>query len=1459
MGLLMKQFSFRQLALVSTLGLVFGLLAPSVAIAQESTKEAAPEIHIGDPLFAACVSAEAGADLSALVLTEIKELSCEAPGKDPHEIVDVTGLEYLTGLRKLALGNVTFPRQVSQDKNSEPESVSLPSWDNLTHLSIVGAATLPHSLDFSELVELRLLDGTFTTLPSFKKLPKLEVIDLTGSNIEADALKDLADDVRVIGALDSEKPDKIESRESAQKPQSRAGATVHFAASPPADDDIMPDGPLKACATRNWDPITRPATYANTKALTSTLTLNTSCTGLTNSDAVSDWAGAEFLPNIPTLTISGLAGIQPPAEGLGVLFPQLKTLNVTYGSMTELPNFGEMPELTTLVLTGNELTEVSGLSGLPKLTTLTLNSNKINKLESLGGLPSLVTLNATGNELSTLSKLGQMPALTTVNVTNNSIAEVAGLSGLPALATLNLSSNGLEKIESLGGLTALSSLNISSNQVSSISALGSLPALTTLNAGTNQITDISGLARMPKLATLTVTNNAITEVPETLDLPALATLNLATNQITKLGLPELSGVPSLKTLTLTSNKITDITRAGDVPTTLTVTATSQQVTGPTIAALQPNPLSDLITLPETAGAITWRAGANNMAAINTQTGNYAAMRTGDWTLSWTNIVVGKVTYGGTVSGFALSGAAAQVSAIAPELVTEDDDAEFSADVSLPENVDFEYQWYRGTTASNMVAVEGETGATFTIPAVERSDNNAFVKVVVITEGGEFHSANVQLAVSPVIDDKGLDRCLRGYFPDGYSINDLRAMSSVDCSNQGVESINELALFAVGVPVDFSNNLISDISPLVNANGALLRTSAVTNLSGNLISDVTPLARSTVALRLAQINLDRNRVSDVSSMNVITSIPTAAGRGLSVQDQQVGVAGADINTPIVLPSALTASGTAAPLSLNGEVVIGSTLSFETVGLKELTWEAPSEYGVTFSGTFKIPVGVGTSVHVNPESPVGGHEVDLRVFGFEPNELITVAWEDGSTLFEGRADGSGSVLWSFFAPYVSGDKTLTATGESETTASTTIVFVNDEIVYVPDEALRACINSALRLPNDAVPYRTRLDKITGSFDCSNAEVRDLTGIENLPATKLALSGNAISSLDSLATLHETTTELDLRSNEISRLGDVNPQPNLRTLHLTSNQISDFSTLDDMQLSSSAAVTALGQEAELPIQLVGIPSVVPTVRVMNGEAAEIFLPEELGLNADGEIDWQDEGDFEIGFNHSQNASTSDELVLPKVLVSGVLRVAVLDRGDVTVKVNPSKVYPTKHINIIATGYDPGERILITISSPKATMYHAPLSADEWGIVRLDNVFIARNVPAGKYTIKVEGVTSGSTQTAQVEVLPYPVELVSGPNLSSPMTLNSTVATAVAATRAISLAETDEGEETMDIVDEKSSDQAVSESRITVSPDLTPMAASTALTGLGWALLVAAILATLLGVGVLGWLGQRNKGIAA
>ena len=171
----------------------------------------------------------------------------------------------------------------------------------------------------------------------------------------------------------------------------------------------------------------------------------------------------------------------------------LKTLNLTYCSLSDVSFLTKLTQLRTLWLSNNPISDLSPLAGLTQLRSLYLFSTSVSEVSVISGLTQLTGLGISGDSLSDVSPLAKLTQLRTLLLSNNPISDLSPLAKLTHLTRLALGNNAISDISALANLTQLTELYLWGNSISDISPLSGLRQLTTLGLSDNDILDVSPL------------------------------------------------------------------------------------------------------------------------------------------------------------------------------------------------------------------------------------------------------------------------------------------------------------------------------------------------------------------------------------------------------------------------------------------------------------------------------------------------------------------------------------------------------------------------------------------------------------------------------------------------------------------------------------------------------------------------------------------------------------------------------------------------------------------------------------------------------------------------------------------------------------------------------------------------------------------------------------------------------
>ncbi len=244
---------------------------------------------------------------------------------------------------------------------------------------------------------------------------------------------------------------------------------------------------------------------------------------------------------------------------------KLTTLNLrrSLAAGTDLSPLSSLTGLTRLMLSGSEIEDVSPLSRLTSLETLDLACNQIADLSPLAGLTKLTALDLALNAWEMAGLAGWYPC---GQDTGNNISDVAPLAELSSLTRLYLGGNAISDISALAGLTRLTSLRLSDNDIADIAPLAELVHVRELHLANNRIGDIAPLTSLTQLRDLRLGGNTIEDIQPLTGLVRLRTLHLANNRIADISpLVANVGIASGDDVDLSGNPLNDESVLQHVP------------------------------------------------------------------------------------------------------------------------------------------------------------------------------------------------------------------------------------------------------------------------------------------------------------------------------------------------------------------------------------------------------------------------------------------------------------------------------------------------------------------------------------------------------------------------------------------------------------------------------------------------------------------------------------------------------------------------------------------------------------------------------------------------------------------------------------------------------------------------------------------------------------------------------
>ncbi len=134
------------------------------------------------------------------------------------------------------------------------------------------------------------------------------------------------------------------------------------------------------------------------------------------------------------------------------------------------------------------------------------------------------------------------------------------------------------------------------------------------------------------------------------------------------------------------------------------------------------------------------------------------------------------------------------------------------------------------------------------------------------------------------------------------------------------------------------------------------------------------------------------------------------------------------------------------------------------------------------------------------------------------------------------------------------------------ATIIINANAQNVNIPDANFKAYLvgNTDINTNGDTAIQTSEATAFTGTIDCSNLSISDLTGIETFTAlTQLYSNNNQLTSINVSANINLTI--FYCKENQLTSL-DVSANANLTTLYCSQNQLAS------LDVSANASLTSL-----------------------------------------------------------------------------------------------------------------------------------------------------------------------------------------------------------------------------------------------------------------------------------------------
>ena len=377
-----------------------------------------------------------------------------------------------------------------------------------------------------------------------------------------------------------------------------------------------------------------------------------------------------------------------------------------------------------------------------------------------------------------------------------------------------------------------------------------------------------------------------------------------------------------------------------------------------------------------------------------------------------------------------------------------------------------------------------------------------------------------------------------------------------CAAVGITSLEGMQYATALSSVDFDGNAISDISPLAGLtsltslsliSNSIADISAVAGLtsltflavSNNYITDISALAGLTALDYLA---IDRNQISDITALVGLTSVRHFFLWRNNIYDISALRMNSGIGTGTVVAVDPNPLGCAALSDAEALRARGAIVTLDDRGL--VRPPAPTALSVAVAGnTATLTWGSGADsagqAHVYEVRQAGGVWAMVPGGGAARQATAFVAGLGDEYVFEVRGVNMAGC----------GDVARVSTGSPS----------SDGLVWIPDAALRRCIEAALGKLSGAPISHAEMATLQG-LTCRNAGVADLTGLETATIlAQLDLFGNVVVDLSPLQELAELA-ELALHGNRIEDLAPLAEIAALERLWLNDNAIADIAPLAD-----------------------------------------------------------------------------------------------------------------------------------------------------------------------------------------------------------------------------------------------------------------------------------------------------------
>ncbi|MFC1651004.1 leucine-rich repeat domain-containing protein [Candidatus Latescibacterota bacterium] len=524
----------------------------------------------------------------------------------------------------------------------------------------------------------------------------------------------------------------------------------------------------------------------------------------------------------------------------------LQHLDVGNNQISELSPLSGLTNLGALVLFNNQISDLSPLSSLTNLQHLDVGNNQISELIPLSGLTNLGWLNLNDNRINYISPLVNLTDLRLLYLDDNSIQDISQLTGLKMIGDLEdfehwpvkerdgvrihlgLSNNQISDISSLvnnNGIGEGDGVDLSGNPLSDEAYNNQIPALqargvyvfsgtsgeivspslnletairealniltgpitsedlaklTELDASERDISDITVIKLCVNLQTLNLNTNQISDISPLSNLTNLESLDLSSNQISDIS--SLSGLTNLQWIYLHINQISDLSPLSSLTNLINLN-------------LGDNPISDLSPLSSLTNLISL-VMENNQISDLSPLSNLTNLRQ---IYMYGNQISDLSPLSNLINLHSLNLHNNQISDISPlsNLVN-------LGDLALIENQISDINALSGLTRINMLQLEWN----------QISDISPLSSLTNL-QGLWLHNNQIS-DISPLVNLTNL----RGLYLDDNQIEDISPLTGLNMIGDWEDWEGWAVVEREGVKIHFglSNNLISDISPLVSNTG-----------------------------------------------------------------------------------------------------------------------------------------------------------------------------------------------------------------------------------------------------------------------------------------------------------------------------------------------------------------------------------------------------------------------------------------------------------------------------------------------------------------------------------------------------------------------------------------------------------------------------------------------------------------